>query len=127
MQNLFDFRYDFVNGDWVVNVVNDVATINEENAIVQIIMLRLLIQKGKYILNPELGSDLHTLVNYKSTEITESIVQSMVEEALAPEIEGETIDNVNIKITRINDKIEIGVTADVIGGNTAKVNLLLGI
>jgi len=69
-RTFYDLRYSFSELDLSLNIVNDIAVIGGDNEYIQIVLLRLLIKKGGYSLNPELGSDLYLFNGRKSTSIT---------------------------------------------------------
>lgn len=127
-QTFYDFRYDFVGQDWTTNIVRDIELISAENAYVQIALIRLLVPRGSYVLNPDLGSDLYVLKRSKRTSITEEQVKLMVENALKPEIDAGNIENVSVILDPDSspDGVIVHITMGVVGGNPINVNLLLG-
>jgi phage gp46-like protein len=126
MINYTDTRYSFENGDLVISTTKDVAVVDKNEAILQAIMLRLLTPKGKYTLNPNLGSELHALTKEKSTSITEDRLRSIIINAIKPEIDsGNITDDVQINIERVNDKINIAVVLNLLDGTKEQINLIL--
>jgi phage gp46-like protein len=123
----YDLRYSFVGQDWTENVVKDVEIISNEDCIVQIILLRLLIPKGQYKLNPRIGSDLYLLAQAKSTSVTERQIRRVIDDALRPEVEAGNIGETRVTIERTeNDRIKVKLEADIIDGNPVNLNLLIG-
>jgi phage gp46-like protein len=126
-KNYFDFRYNFATQDWVKNVANDIAGIDGDNAIIQILMTRLLIPKGQYILNPSIGSNLYTLVNKKATSVTDSVIREMIDEALKTEFDNNNIDSLEVTTSITDDKIEIAVKVGITDSDPVNINLTLNL
>lgn len=126
MINYTDLRYSFDDGDYVKNVVDDIAVVSQNSAILQIILTRLLIPKGTYPLNPNLGSELYSLSGRKSIARTEQQIKSIVLSAIKPEIDAGNVENdVIINTERVNDKIIIKSIFTLKNGTKEQINLTI--
>lgn len=128
-QSFYDIRYDFVGKDLVKNVIKDVQIIKDENCFAQIILFRLLIPRGQYLLNPEVGSDLYQLKRSKKSEISDRMIENIIRDALEPEFEAGNIDDIEVFLDKNTslDGIIINLKVNLVGGDPLEVNLLLNI
>jgi len=126
VDNYTDLRYSFSSNDMTISELNDVELIHNDNSLQQNILFRLLIPRGEYLLNPNLGSDLHLLNKRKAVDITEIEVKDIITQALQPEIDAGNINNLSVKILEIvKDSAIIKLTVDVNNGNNINLNLKL--
>lgn len=126
MINYTDVRYSFEAADYIVNTANDVAVVNGNEAILQHIITRLMIPRGSFILNPNLGSDLMTLLQRKVTQSTLNQIKSMVLLAIKPEIDaGNVTDDVTIVLDTSQDSVSIKATLTMVDGTKEQINLIL--
>lgn len=91
---IFDLYYNPTLKDIQINNLNDLDFVNDIDAIAQICVLRVIIPKGSYIFNPNLGSNLYTLFKSQAVGDVTPIVQDMIEDALQPELDSGNIDSI---------------------------------
>jgi phage gp46-like protein len=126
MINYTDLRYSFDTADYVKSTINDIAVVDKQEAILQAIITRLLIRKGEYVLNPNLGSELYSLTRGKSTAAVEERAKSIILAAIKPEIDAGNVRNdVTVTSERTNDNLVLHAIFTMVDGDKQQINLLI--
>jgi len=116
---LVDLKYSNSSRDWTTDTSNDIAIVGGNEAIAQACILRLIIPRGQYMFNPDLGSDLYLILKEKVTDAIEAKAKSAIEQALQPEIDSGNLESVNRVIVKVNKddntRIDIRVSATIRG------------
>lgn len=121
-----DLRYSFELGDFVINTIRDVAVIDSNEAIVQAVTMRIVIAKGKYILNPNLGSELYSLTQEKLTSTTTDRIKSIILNAIKPEIDAGNIKpEITVDTKRTTDGVQVKTTITLSDGDKRQINLTI--